>query len=427
MSFITIIGICIGIAFLLVAYFAGIEVAFTSANRLNIELKKKQGASSGILLSNLFDNPSRFIGTNVVGFSFFLTAMVLLGSIFWSEVIRWDTMDLSQRSFLIFFRLLAEIVVMWAVIILFGECIPKAIFKAKSDSLLSFSARVGLLGAFDSLFYWIADAFVKLSIFILNVIFDMRIDKRKEPFSRSDLDHFFQQTSEYNSEGSDMNTELFENALSLPKIKVRECLVPRKEIEAIELNTTVEEARKKFISTRLSKLIVYAGNIDHILGYIHQLDLFKQPDHIKEILLPIPAIPESMSATDLINKFTKERKSIAWVVDEFGGTAGIVTMEDLLEEIFGEIKDEYDVEEFEEKMISEDEYILSGRLELDYLVEKYKLEFPENDSETLSGFIIHQHETIPRLKERIIIGNYEFEVLNVSDTRIEMVRLKILR
>jgi CBS domain containing-hemolysin-like protein len=172
---------------------------------------------------------------------------------------------------------------------------------------------------------------------------------------------------------------------------------------------------------------VYAGNIDHILGYIHQLDLFKQPDLIKEILLPIPAIPESMSATDLINKLTKDRKSIAWVVDEFGGTAGIVTMEDLLEEIFGEIKDEYDVEEFEEKMISEDEYILSGRLELDYLKEKYKLEFPENDSETLSGFIIQHHETIPRLKERIIIGNYEFEVLNVSDTRIEMVRLKILK
>ena len=427
MSLLTAIGICIGIVFLLLAYFAGIEVAFTSANRLNIELKKKQGSNAGILLSNLFDNPSRFIGTNVVGFSFFLTLLVLLMSLFLNEWVHWDTMDISTKSFISFFRLFFEIVISWVLIIILGECIPKAIFKAKSDSLLSFSARVGLLGFFDQLFYWIAAAFVKLSIFILNVIFDMRIDKRKEPFSRSDLDHFFQQTSEYNSDGADMNTELFENALSLPKIKVRECLVPRKEIEAIELNTTVEEARKKFISTRLSKLIVYGGNIDQILGYIHQLDLFKQPDHIKEILLPIPAIPESMSATDLINKFTRERKSIAWVVDEFGGTAGIVTMEDLLEEIFGEIKDEYDVEEFEEKMISEDEYILSGRLELDYLKEKYKLEFPENDSETLSGFIIHQHETIPRFKERIIIGNYEFEVLNVSDTRIEMVRLKILR
>ena len=427
MSFITIIGIAIGVAFVLVAYFAGIEVAFTSANRLNIELKKKQGTSSGILLSNLFDNPSRFIGTNVVGFSFFLVMVVLLGSVFWNEVFNWDKLDISAKSFITPMRLLFEILVSWLVIILFAECIPKAIFKAKSDSLLSFSARVGLLGMFDQLFYWIAAAFVRLSIFILNVIFDMRIDKRKEPFSRSDLDHFFQQTSEYNSDSTDMNTELFENALSLPKIKVRECLVPRKEIEAIELNATVEDARKKFISTRLSKLVVYVGNIDHIIGYIHQLDLFKQPDLIKEILLPISAIPESMSATDLINKLTKDRKSIAWVVDEFGGTAGIVTMEDLLEEIFGEIKDEYDIEEFEEKMISEDEFILSGRLELDYLVEKYKLEFPENDSETLSGFIIHQHETIPRLKERIIIGNYEFEVLNVSDTRIEMVRLKILK
>ena len=200
-----------------------------------------------------------------------------------------------------------------------------------------------------------------------------------------------------------------------------------KEIEAVEVKLTIEDARKKFVASRLSKLVVYDGNIDQIIGYIHQLDLFKQPATIKDILLPIPAVPESMSATDLISKFTHERKSLAWVVDEFGGTAGIVTMEDLLEEIFGDIKDEYDVEEFEEKQVSEDEYILSGRLELDHLKEKYDLDFPENDSETLSGFIIQQHETIPRLKERIIISNYEFEVLNVSDTRIEMVRLKVLK
>jgi putative hemolysin len=426
MDIITLLGIGLSISFLLVAYFSGIEVAFSSANRLNIELKKKQGYSSGILLSNLFDNPSRFIGTNVVGLSLFLVITVLLG-INLLNLTWWNQVDSDVKSQWISFRVLGEILVWWLVIIFFGECIPRAIFKAKSDSMLSFYTRVGLLGFFDQLFFWIAAAFVKLSIFILNVIFDMRIDKRKEPFSRSDLDHFFQQSHEYSSDGTDLNTELFENALSLPKIKVRECLVPRKEIESIELSATVEDARKRFISTRLSKLIVYTGNIDQIAGYIHQLDLFKQPAQIKDILLPIPAVPESMSATDLISKLTKDRKSIAWVVDEFGGTAGIVTMEDLLEEIFGEIKDEYDVEEFEEKMISEDEYILSGRLELDYLKEKYNLEFPENDSETLSGFIIHQHETIPRLKERIIIGNYEFEVLNVSDTRIEMVRLKILK
>jgi len=255
----------------------------------------------------------------------------------------------------------------------------------------------------------------------------MRIDKKKETFSRSDLDHFAQQSSDQHMEHQDLKTELFRNAVSLPKVKIRDCLVPRKEIVAVEVNMPMEQVRSLFIETKLSKLVVYEGNIDTIVGYIHQLDLFKNPSTIKQILLPIPAIPESMSVTDLINKFTRERKSIAWVVDEFGGTAGIVTMEDLLEEIFGDIRDEYDTEEFEEKKISDDEYILSGRLELDHLREKYGLQFPENDSETLSGFIIHQHETIPKLKERIIIGHYEFEVLNVSDTRIEMVRLKILK
>ena len=172
---------------------------------------------------------------------------------------------------------------------------------------------------------------------------------------------------------------------------------------------------------------MYENNIDNIQGYIHQLDFFKKPQDLRSILLPIPVVPETMSATDLMNKFTKERKSIAWVVDEFGGTAGIVTMEDLLEEIFGEIQDEYDTEEFVEKQIAENEFIFSGRLELDYLNEKYELDFPESESETLSGYIINQHEAIPRAKERIIIDKYEFDVLSVSDTRIEMVKLKLLR
>ena len=181
------------------------------------------------------------------------------------------------------------------------------------------------------------------------------------------------------------------------------------------------------IDTRLSKLIIYNDNMDNICGYIHQLDFFKNPADIQSILLPIPAVPESMSATDLINKFTKERKSIAWVVDEFGGTAGIVTMEDVLEEIFGEIKDEYDVEEFVEKQIAEDEYIFSGRIEIDYLNEKYDFEFSVTESETLSGFIISKHEAIPRQKERIIIDRFEFEVISVSETKIDLVKMKVLR
>ncbi|HKH60054.1 MAG TPA: hemolysin family protein [Flavitalea sp.] len=419
-----VISICIGIAILFIAFFAGIEVAFANANRLSIELKKKQGSSSGILLSKLLDEPSRFIGTVLVGFNFFLVVFVLLVSIFWNILLnRWEV----TSSAIVPIRLLLEILASMIVVIIFCDFIPKAIFRAKSDSLLSFSARSGLLGMFHDLFYPVASAFVKISAWILNIIFDMRIDKKKEPFARADLEHFFQQTREYHDENQDVNTELFEAALSLHKVKVRECLVPRKEIEAIDLNSSIEEARRKFVDTRLSKLVIYDGNIDHIVGYIHQLDLFKKPPFIKNILLPIPAIPESMSATDLISKFTREQKSIAWVVDEFGGTSGIVTMEDILEEIFGEIKDEYDVEEFEEKKISDDEYILSGRLELDYLREKYGFEFDENSSETLSGFIINHYEKIPKLKERIIIDDYEFDILHVTETRIEMVRVKILK
>jgi len=181
------------------------------------------------------------------------------------------------------------------------------------------------------------------------------------------------------------------------------------------------------METKLSKLIVFDNNIDHIVGYIHQLDLFKNPLTIQSILLPIPAVPESMSAADLISKFTRERKSIAWVVDEFGGTAGIITMEDVLEEIFGEIEDEYDAEEFIEKQLSETEYIFSGRLEVDNLNQKYDFDLPVTESETLSGYIIGYHETIPRQRERIIIGDYEFDILNVSDTRIETVKVKKLK
>lgn len=409
----------------MIAYFSGIEVAFTSANRLNVELKKNQGATGGAFLSSLFDNPSRFIGTIIVGFTSFLVIAILISDAFWTYYIPWQKWAPDGGPLLVFLVLTGEILVSWIIVIIFGEFIPKAIFRAKADTLLTLSARSGLLGLFDYVFNWIAQAFVKASVFILNIIFDMRIDKKKETFSRADLDHFSQHSA-FSDQLQDKKTELFENALSLPKTRVRDCLVPRKEIVAIDGTRTIEQLRLAFVDTKLSKLVVYEGDIDHITGYVHQLDLFKKPAAIKDILLPIPAIPESMGVTDLINKFTRERKSIAWVVDEFGGTAGIVTMEDLLEEIFGDIKDEYDVEEFEEKKVSDEEYILSGRLELDHLNEKYGLEFPENDSETLSGFIIHQHETIPRLKERIIIGNYEFEVLNVSDTRIEMVRLRIL-
>ena len=409
----------IGLTLLLIAFFAGLEIAFISANRLTIELKKKQGHVSGTILSRFMENPSRFLGACLVGVNIFF---VIYGILF-SELLRmdvWNPLHLQNE----YIRLLLDTALSSFVVLVIGEFLPKAIFKAKNDSLLSFFAPVAQL--FYRLFNPISSLFVNLADGILKYLFNVRI-KDKEHFSKVDLEHFYQQTKEQAPDSQELNTELFENALSLPSVKVRQCLVPRTEIEALELDDSVETALQQFIDTKLSKLVVYEGNIDNIQGYIHQLDLFKKPADLRSILLPIPVVPETMSATDLMNKFTKERKSIAWVVDEFGGTAGIVTMEDLLEEIFGEIHDEYDTEEFVEKQIAENEYIFSGRLELDYLNEKYDLDFPKSESETLSGYIINQYETIPQLKERIFVDNYEFDVLNVSETRIEMVKLKVLR
>ncbi len=401
-----------------IGFFAGIEIAFVTANKLSIELKKKQGKNSGIILSGFMEKPARFIGTCLIGVNIFL---VIYGLLFDSLLHPlWKKMGITNN----YISLIANTFISTFVVLVFGEFVPKAIFRAKNDTLLSFFAPVTKF--FYRIFYPIASILVSIAEYILKYVFNVRVRDRNEAFGKGDLEHFFQQNKDQDQESQELNTELFENALSLPMVKIRSCLVPRTEIEGFDLSTPINEVKQHMIDTKLSRMVIYKENIDTIVGYVHQLDLFKSPANIQSILLPIPMVPESMSATDLINKFTKDRKSIAWVVDEFGGTAGIVTMEDVLEEIFGEIKDEYDTEEFVEKRIAEDEYLFSGRLELDYINEKYGLEFSSSESETLSGFIIGKHETIPVQKERIIIDKYEFEILNVSDTRIEMVKLKVL-
>lgn len=410
----------IGIAVLLLGFFTGLETAFATMNRFSVELKKKQGLASGRILSEFLENPAKFIGATLVG----ITLMLVLYGLMVNRLIDplWSKLpNVLQGSYL---RLFLELAVTTFLMLLI-EFLFMAVFKARNNSLLSFFART--TNFFYNLFTPVSSLFVNLSEWILKYLFDVRLNDKKESFNRIDLEHFIQQSRDMNDDNQDINTDLFENALSLPGVKVRECLIPRKEIIGVEAGTTIDELRHRFMDTKLSKIIVYEGNIDNILGYVHQLDLFRKPPDIKSILLPIPAVPESMSITDLINQFTKERKSIAWVVDEFGGTSGIVTMEDLLEEIFGEIQDEYDIEEFVEKQLADNEFIFSGRLELDYLTEKYNLEFEaESDSETLSGYIVEHHETIPKSKDRIIIRNYEFDILNVNDTRIETVKMKVL-
>lgn len=411
-----------GIAFclLLIGFFTGLETAFASMNRFSVELKKKQGLSSGRILSAFAEQPGRFIGATLVGLTIALAAYGLLVHGIIESLWKKLPYDLQNK----YIRLFLELTIT-TLIVLFVRFTFMAFFRARSNSVLSFFARS--ISFFYGLFAPIAAVFVNISEWILKYLFDVRIHDRKEAINRMDLEHFIQQNRDTDDDSQEINTELFENALSLSGIKVRECLIPRKEIIGIESSATIAELKQKFSDTKLSRLVVYEGTIDTITGYVHQLDLFRKPADIKSMLHPIPAVPESMGVTDLINQFTKERKSVAWVVDEFGGTSGIVTMEDLLEEIFGEIQDEYDTEEFVEKQLAEGEYIFSGRLELDYLAEKYNLEFEdETESETLSGYIVEHHETIPVAKERIIIDNYEFDILAVNDTRIETVKMKVL-
>ncbi|MFY8090225.1 MAG: hemolysin family protein [Chitinophagaceae bacterium] len=411
----------IALTLVFIGFFAGYEIAFVSVNRLSIELKKKQGKSSGIILSKFMHEPTKFISSCLVGLNIFL---VIYGLLF-SELLHhslWIPFKIENQ----FVRLIIDSVLSTIVVLVIGEYIPKAIFRAKNDMLLTIFAPIANL--FYKILSPLASLFVDISNWILKYLFNINVKNKAEAFSHVDLEYFIAQNTEDVPDNPEHSKELLKNAMSLPTVKVRQCLVPRTEIEGVDINESIEEVTKCFIQTKLSKLIVWDDNIDDIKGYIHQLDLYKKPTSLKEILLPISVIPETMGASDLITKFTKERRSVAWVVDEFGGTAGIITMEDLLEEIFGEIKDEHDVEEFVEKQISETEFILSGRLELDYLIEKFGLSFPEDaGSETLSGYIIAEHETIPKRKESIIINNYQFDILNVGDTKVEMVKLKVLR
>jgi CBS domain containing-hemolysin-like protein len=419
--------IAIATSLLLVGFFSGIEIAFISANKLSIELRKKQGTLSGKIWSDYADKPAKFIGTTLICFNIFLVVYGLCLSFvikpFW-ELDFWKRFN-TENPYL---RLVVETILSTTVLLLF-EFIFKAFFRAKNELILSSGFISVVVRFFYNAFVNIATLFVHIAEWMLRYVFNVKLNDKKDAFTKIDLEHFINQTK-YNEEEDtkEINKELFENALSLSETRIRECFVPRREIEAVDIKTNITDVKNKFISTQLSKLVVYEENIDNIAGYVHQLDLFKNPPDIRSILLPIPVIPESMSATDLMNKFSKERKSIAWVVDEFGGTAGIVTMEDLLEEIFGEIRDEYDTEDLIEKQLSANEYIFSGRLELDYITEKYHLEFPDSeDTETLSGFIIHNRDEIPKQKETYITGNYQFDILNVSDTRIETVKLKVLK
>ncbi|MBL7771328.1 MAG: HlyC/CorC family transporter [Chitinophagaceae bacterium] len=409
------------ITLLFIGFFSGVEIAFVSSNKLNIELKRKQGSYSGKVLARFMENPATFIGTSLVGINVGLVIYGLLMTQLTDSF--FELIHFPQNEYL---RLLVDTFIATVVVLMIGEFLPKAIFRSKPETMLSILTIP--IQLFYYLLYPIAQLFVRISEFILKYLFNVRISEEKTIYSRVDLEQFVKQmrTGHDSDQDDTNNTELFENALSLSTVRVRECLIPRNEIECLPIDCSISEAKNLFMETKLSKIVIYENSIDNIVGYLHHLDALKKPKDIRSVLHPIITIPETMNVVDLLNQFTKERKSIAWVIDEFGGTAGIVTMEDILEEIFGEIHDEFDEEEYVEKQLSANEYIFSARLEIDYLNEKYDLNLPVDDAETLSGYIIENHESIPQPKERIIIGNYEYLILSVSSTRIETVKVKSL-
>jgi len=401
---------------ILIGFFSGYEIGFVSANRLSLELKKKNGDRSGQIIARFLLAPTEFIGTCLIGLNI---SLVVFGILFEQllEKYLWEHYQFDNYTIL-----LGNTILSTFVILVIGELVPKAIFKARASTLITRFAIMANI--FHVLFKPLTKVLVTTAQWVLQFLFQIKVVNKKEAFSKIDLAHFIQQNVEHPTQ-QELNTDLFENALGLPEIKIRECLVPRTEIVGVEINTSIEEIKSIFVETKLSKLIVYDDSLDNIVGYIHQLDLFQKPKNIQSVIHPILLVPESMSAADLINLFSKKRKSIAWVVDEFGGTAGMVTMEDVLEELFGEIDDEYDEQEFVEKKLSEKEFIFSGRLELDYLNEKYDINFGAENSETLSGYLIHFHESIPKVKTIIKLAHFDAEILAVSDTRIEKVKLKI--
>ncbi len=407
---------------ILTGLFAGVDMAFVSANRFNVELRKKQGTFSGRLLARLLQDPAEFIGTRLVAVSMLLVVFCVLFARFTAPMLA--RLPQPFDSDLVHF--LINTIGATLVILFFGEFIPKAYARSRAEQVMVlFGMPVVVL---YYILYPVARIFVSVSGFILKYLFNVRVKENQEVFSKIDMEHFMKQTIYgHETESNELNTELFDNALNLVHTRVRRCMVPRKEVEAVDMATHIALVRQKFIETKLSKIIVYDGTIDNITGYLHHLDLNRRPAAIRDVLHSISAVPEAMSAIELMNQFTRERKSIAWVIDEFGGTAGVVTMEDVLEKIFGEINDEYDTQVYVERQIADHEFIFSGRLELDYLNEKYGFSFPLDRSETVSGYIISNYGAIPKIKERIFIDRYEFDILLVSDTRIETVKMKILQ
>ncbi len=402
------------------AFFSGMEIAFISSNKLRLELEKKQGSFTSRITSVFAKNPGQYITTMLVGNNI---ALVVYG-ITMAMILEPQIHKFVSSEFLIF---LIQTVIATFIILVTAEFIPKAIFRLKPNLILNALSLPVMV--FYIILYPISKSIIGIGSFLLKFATGADVSKKsKNAFSKVDLDHFVKEShDEFNEEDNlKDDIKLFQNALDFSTVKLRECMVPRPEIMAFEIDTPMEDIKQTFIETGYARILIYKNSIDNIIGYINSKDFFKNPKNIRSMLNRIIIVPETMVAHKLLSLFIKEKKSVAVVVDEFGGTAGMVTIEDIMEEIFGEIEDEHDTVDLEEKQISENEFIFSGRLEIDYLNNKYNLGIPKTDDyETLAGFIIFHYESIPKESQKLDIDHFIFEILRMSKTRIELVKLTI--
>ncbi len=402
------------------AFFSGMEISYVSANKLRLELDKKDKNLTSKILDVFFHNPNQFISTMLVGNNIALVVYGLQMAILLEP---WIAHFVDQEALIV----LIQSIISTILILFTGEFIPKTIFKIDPNFFLRLFA-VPLYIIYIVL-YPVSKFSSLLSFLILKLAGVKNLkDSGVYTLGKVDLDYFIQQSIEDAPQDSDMDTEvkIFQNALEFSNVKVRDCIVPRTEIVACDKHVTTDELRSRFIETGLSKILIYDDNIDNIIGYIHSSELFKHPDHWLEQLCKVSIVPETMAANKLMRVLMQEKKSLAVVVDEFGGTSGIVTLEDLVEEIFGEIEDEHDMKREVARKISENEYLLSGRMEIDAINEMFGLDLPESDDYvTIAGLILHYYQKFPKLNESIEYGKYTFKIVKATATKIELVRMKV--
>ncbi|NNE32798.1 MAG: HlyC/CorC family transporter [Winogradskyella sp.] len=417
------------VTLILSAFFSGMEIAYVSSNKIHIELEKKQGDFLGRILSKLTAKPSKYIATMLIGNNI---ALVIYGFKMGDVLVRWFKTLLPADSttltyLLVDLQLLSQTLISTLIILITAEFLPKVFFQIYANSLLKILALPTYM--FYGLFSWVSDVVIWISNLVLKYIFKAQDEDAVLAMTKVELGNYISEQMESLEDHEDLDSEIqiFQNALDFSEVKAREVMIPRTEITAVEISDSIENLRQLFIETGRTKIIVYNENIDDILGYVHAFELFKKPTDIKSILIPVGFVPETILIKDVLNILTKKRKSMTVVIDEYGGTSGLMTIEDIIEELFGEIEDEHDTVELIEEKINDKTFKFSARLEVDYINEVYKLNLPIGENyETLSGLIVSEAEEIPQENNDILIDKYKFTILEVSSTKINTVLLKIV-